>query len=129
MSAITPANIALRVPPLSLWKRMRVFSRMPFLSSAATTRPISSSRHVIMRGVGAAGRVFDVLVAVDVLLRRLIGRVRRVEGQVQVERLGGVVLFDELDRVLAQQRRRVAFFATGSLSRNQSSTPCSSCVK
>jgi hypothetical protein len=40
-------NIALRVPPLSLWKSTRVSPRMPFLSSAASTRAIWSSLAVI----------------------------------------------------------------------------------
>ena len=60
------------------------------------------------RGVGAAGRILDVLVVVEVLLRRLIGRVRRVEGQIEEERGGRVVLVDELHRVVAEERGRIA---------------------
>ena len=59
-------------------------------------------------GVGAPARLGDVLVLVEVLLRRLVGRVRRVERQVEVEGLRRVALADVLDRLVADQRRRVA---------------------
>ena len=38
-------------------------------------------------GISAARGVLDVLVAVDVFLRRLIRRVRGVEGEIEIERL------------------------------------------
>ena len=57
-----------------------------------------------------AARIGDVFVLVEILLRRLIGGVRRVEGQLEVKWLGWIVLVDESDRVGAEQRRGVAFF-------------------
>ena len=47
-------------------------------------------------------------VAVEVLLRRLIRRVGRGEGEVEKERRLGVVALDQLDRVLAEQLRHIA---------------------
>jgi hypothetical protein len=38
-------------------------------------------------GRGAARLLLDVAIAVEVLLRRLVERVRSVEGEVEVERL------------------------------------------
>src|SRR5262249_56841747 len=46
--SISPVNFAERGPPLSLWKTMSVLSRILRRSSAAITRPISSSMAVII---------------------------------------------------------------------------------
>ena len=50
-------------------------------------------------------------VAVDVFLRRLIRRVRGVEGEVEIERLVRALLVDVFHRVVADELGRVAFFA------------------
>jgi hypothetical protein len=47
-TAPSPANIRLRVPPLSEWNTLSVSARMPRASSAAITLPICSSMAVIM---------------------------------------------------------------------------------
>ena len=44
----SPVNLAERGPPLSLWKTISVFSRIPRCSRAPTTRPIWSSMAVII---------------------------------------------------------------------------------
>ncbi len=54
-------------------------------------------------GIGAAGGVGDVRVAIDVFFRRLIRRVRGVEGEIEVERFVGVLRIDLFDRVLADE--------------------------
>ena len=62
-------------------------------------------------GVGAARGVLDVRIAVDVFLRRLVRRVRGVEGEIEIERLVGVLRLDVFDRVVAEELGRVALLA------------------
>ena len=65
------------------------------------------------RGVSAARGVGDVRVAVNVFLRRLIRRVRRVESEVEVERFVRVLRVDEFHRVRADELGGVTFFVDG----------------
>ena len=55
----------------------------------------------------------DFLVAIDVFLRRLIGRVRRVKGQIKIERFVGILRIDVFHRILAYELGCVAFLAGG----------------
>ena len=86
-------------------RRSSVLSRM-FL---CVERRDDAADLVVHRGdhrrVGAAAGVGDVRVPVEVLLRRLIRRVRRIEGEVEVERRRRVVLLDQLHGLVAEQRR------------------------
>src|SRR5262249_24807368 len=59
--------------------------------------------------VGASGWVGNVFVLVEVFLRRLIRRVWRIEGQIKKERFSRVLLVDESEGVVSQQRGRIAF--------------------
>ena len=61
-------------------------------------------------GVSAARGVGDVRVAVDVFLRRLIRRVRGVEGEIEIERFVRILRVDVFHRVVADELGRVALF-------------------
>ena len=58
-------------------------------------------------------RIRDVWIPIDVFLRRLIGRVRSVEGEIEIERFVRVVLLDEFHGVVAEELGGVAFLADG----------------
>ena len=58
--------------------------------------------------IGSAARIFDVLVPVEIALRRLIGRVHRVEGEIEKQRLFRIVLLDEFDGLVAEQGGGIA---------------------
>ena len=62
-------------------------------------------------GIGAPGRIFNRLIPIEIGLRRLIGRVRRVEGEVEEERNFGVVAVDQFDGVVAEKGRGIARLA------------------
>ncbi len=64
--------------------------------------------HRNLRSVGAPGRIADLLVAIEIGLRRLIGRVRGVEGEIEKERRFRIVLFDQLHGRVAEQGCRIA---------------------
>jgi len=63
------------------------------------------------RHVGAAGGIGDLREPLQVLPRRLVRRMRRVEREVEVERLVGILVLDELDRRVAEQLRGVSRLA------------------
>ena len=63
--------------------------------------------------IGAARGLLDILVAVDIFLRRLIGRVRRSKGQIKIERFVGILRIDVFHRILAYELGCVAFLAGG----------------
>ena len=60
-------------------------------------------------GIGLAVLVLDARIKVFVLLRHLVRRVRSQGGEVEEERRLAVLLVDQLDGVVADQRRVVAF--------------------
>ena len=83
---------------------------MAFFSSAAMTMPIASSSARYHGRIGAALLVAHFFIEIQIFPRRLQGRLRRIEGQVQEQRLGGIVFLDDARGFLADQRGAVAFF-------------------
>src|SRR6516225_4599541 len=62
---------------------------------------------IVQRGdasrVCPATGISNTLVTVEVLLGRLVGGVRSIEGEIEIERFREVVVVDELDGIVAQQ--------------------------
>ena len=58
--------------------------------------------------VGTPGRVTDLCIPVQVGLRCLIRRVRRGKGDIEKKRRPGIVIFDQPDRIAADQLGDVA---------------------
>ena len=64
-----------------------------------------------LSGVAAQRRVVDGVVAFEIGVGRLVGRMRRVEGEVEEERGFRVAGLDQLDRLVAELRRRIGGLA------------------
>jgi hypothetical protein len=91
------------VPPLSLTKKIRVLSRiLRFLSASIDLADLVIHCRYLGR-IDTAQWIGNPLVHVEVLLRRLIGRMRGCESKIEEKGHLGVMRVDQSDRVGTKQ--------------------------
>ena len=89
---------------------MRVLSRIPPLSKCLDDLADLIIHGSDLRRIGPSLRISDFLVGVEIVLRGLIGRVRRSESEVKKQRRRDIVRIDHPYRFCTEQLGIVALF-------------------